>query len=283
LIAAGAVRRNGEVVRVQGRQLGALDVVELAADMVPSASGAAEDAAVAPTPAHAPTQAPAALPVLFHDSWLLAVDKPAGVLSQPAERRLPGDLAMDELAALRLAWEEGAPPFLRLVHRLDRGTSGVLLFARSPVALPRLAASWSSGAVKRRYLALVEGDPAADQQRVDAPIARAPGGGWRFLVADGGRPAATDVEVLRRGGGMALVACRLTTGRTHQVRVHLAHLGHPVVGDRLYGSRQEAARPLLHAAEIRLPHPADGRTLGIEAPLPADLAAAVEAAVASGH
>ena len=290
LIAAGAVRRNGEPVRVQKRAVAAWDVVEVdvdagaepAGEVAPAAppEGAATaraDADGASREMASPGAEPLPLPVLFHDRWLLALDKPPGVLSQPAERRAAGELAMDELAARRLAWEEGRPAFLRLVHRLDRGTSGVLLFARSAEALPRLAAAWASGAAERRYLAVVAGEPMPARQRVTAPIARAPGGGWRFAVAPHGRPAETEVEVVRAGGGRALVSCRLATGRTHQVRVHLAHLGHPVVGDRIYGSLEEAPRPLLHAAALRLPHPADGRELVIEAPLPADLAAALAA------
>ena len=293
LIAGGAVRRNGEATRVQGREVAAWDVVDVALPPAVSAEpgsasaalatgNAAETGAALPAPLP-PASPPPPLPVLFHDGWLLALDKPPGVLSQPAERRVAGELAMDERAALRLAWEQGSPPFLRLVHRLDRGTSGVLLFARSAPALPRLAAAWGRGAVERRYVALVEGVPAASPQRVTAPIARAPGGGWRFVVADHGRSAATDVEVVQAGAGHALVCCRLTTGRTHQVRVHLAHLGHPVVGDRLYGSLTEAARPLLHAAAVRLPHPDDGRELLLEAPVPPDLAAARESLVAVEH
>jgi 23S rRNA pseudouridine1911/1915/1917 synthase len=258
---------------VQGRQVAAWDVVEVTGFAAPSASAAAAmppPSPVATARLAVPGGEPGELPVLFHDRWMLALDKPPGVLSQPAERRAPGELAMDERAALRLAWEEGRPPFLRLVHRLDRGTSGVLLFARTAAALPPLAEAWRRGAVERRYLALVAGEPAEPSQRVAAPIARVPGGGWRFMVADYGRPATTDVEVLRSGGGRSLVCCRLATGRTHQVRVHLAHLGHPVVGDRLYGSLVEAPRPLLHAASLRLPHPEDGRPLLVEAPLPAD-------------
>jgi 23S rRNA pseudouridine1911/1915/1917 synthase len=306
LIGAGAVRRNGELTRVQGRQVAAYDVVEVdAAGALPATAGAASGAPhriaeplaaeVSPGEARheesprrdspragepgkplptAPVAEPAVLPVLFHDSWLLAVAKPAGVLSQPAERRVPGDLAMDELAAARLAWELGGPPFLRLVHRLDRVTSGVLLFARSPAALPPLTAAWSDGRVERRYLAAVEGELPPGLQRVETAIARDPRGGWRFVaLPGGGREAVTEIETLAVGGGLSLVACRLRTGRTHQVRVHLAHLGHPVAGDRLYGSTTDVPRPLLHAASLRLPHPEHGRDLRIEAPLPADLAA----------
>jgi 23S rRNA pseudouridine1911/1915/1917 synthase len=257
LISEGAVRRNGEVVRVQGRPLAAGDVVELPA---------AELGDFAPW-------TPPPLDALLDDGWLLAVNKPAGVLSQPAEDpRDVDELAMDEWALLRLAWQEGRPPFLRLVHRIDRNTTGVLLFARQPAAMAPLAKAWREGSVERGYLAIVEDEPAWQSREVEAPIARVAGGAWRFEVSPRGERAATTVRVRTAADGVALVECLLRTGRTHQARVHLAHLGHPVVGDRLYGARREAPRPLLHAAWLVLPHPRDGAMTRIEAPLPADFA-----------
>ncbi|HVS02206.1 MAG TPA: RluA family pseudouridine synthase, partial [Thermoanaerobaculia bacterium] len=163
LVAAGKVRRNGAQVRVQRRPVRRGDVVELAEDALPGEA--------------APPQPPPA--ILFRDAWLVAVDKPAGVLSQPAERRAPGELAMDERLMLALAGDEPGKPFLRLVHRLDRVTSGVLLFAARPEALPPLRRAWREGRVERLYLAVVEGEPEWERRRVDAPIARAAGGGWR--------------------------------------------------------------------------------------------------------
>ncbi len=267
LIADGAVRRNGEVVRVQGRALTAGDVVALVR---------AADAALAD---FHPWEPPP-VRVLLDDGWLFAVDKPAGVLSQPAEKR-PGDaadapeLAMDEQLLLRLAWEEGRPPFVRLVHRLDRNTTGVLLFARRPEATAPLARAWREGQVERGYLAMVEGEPEWQAREVDAPIARAPGGDWRFEVSPRGERALSSVRVRAAANGIALVECLLRTGRTHQARVHLAHVGHPVLGDRLYGARQRAPRPLLHAAWLELPHPQTRARTRIEAPLPADFASAI--------
>ncbi len=279
LIADGAVRRNGELVRVQGRLVAAGDVVDLAA-----VEGLAGFMPPEPVP----------VSVLRDDGWLVAVDKPAGVLSQPAEERGPrtggvaagarpgeceGDLAMDQRLLLWLACQEGRPPFLRLAHRLDRVTSGVLLFARRAAATAPLAGAWRQGTVERCYLAVVEGEPGWERREVEAPIARAAGGGWRFEVSPRGEPAATLVCRRAVGGGISLVECRLRTGRTHQVRVHLASLGHPVLGDRLYGSRGGAPRPLLHAAWLALPHPADGALVRIEAPLPADFPPALVAAL----
>jgi len=264
LLATGEVTRNGAVLRVQKREVQVGDVVELPSTAV---SGRGQ------TPPLPPEQ----LAALHDDGWLLAVDKPAGVLSQPAEERAPGELAMDERVLTRRAWELGSPPFLRLVHRLDRVTSGVLLFAAREEALAPLARAWRAGEVERRYLALVDGEPADDARTIVAPIARAPAQRWQFEVDARGEAATTRVRVLARGSGGALVACELVTGRTHQVRVHLAHVGHPVRGDRLYGSRTDAPRPLLHAASLRLPHPRDGAPVAIGAPVPADLAAAAEA------
>lgn len=271
LVASGAVRRNGETLRVQGRQLLAGDVLDLDADAGAGLAGF-------------PVWQPPPVSVLLDDGWLLAVDKPAGVLSQPAESRprragaeekLEGvgaarELAMDELVLLRLAFEQGKPPFLRLVHRLDRNTSGVLLFARRPAATAPLARAWREGRVERGYLAVVEGEPEWRSREVEAPIARTSGGAWRFEVSARGERASTLVRLRAAAEGVALVECHLLTGRTHQARVHLAHLGHPVLGDRLYGARRSAARPLLHAAWLALPHPEDSRPVRIEAPLPED-------------
>lgn len=261
LVGAGEVWRNGRSLRVQSRTLEAGDVVDVL--QPPAALGL--DAAPA-----------VQRPTFLHlDRALAVVDKPAGVLSQPAEARDPQDRALDEIVLLALAHQTGQRPFLRLIHRLDRLTSGAVLFARTPQALPKLAAAWRDGAVERRYVAVVEGHPAWTSELVDRPIARDPGHQWRFRVDPDGRPARTEVTLTAvTADGLAVVECRLLTGRTHQVRVHLAALGHPVLGDRLYGSRRaaEAPRPLLHAALLALPHPDNGERLVVSSPWPADLA-----------
>jgi 23S rRNA pseudouridine1911/1915/1917 synthase len=266
MVAAGEVLRNGETLRVQSRTVVAGDVI---------------DALRPPAELGVPARPELPLPsILFEDGWLLVVDKPAGVLSQPAETAARGELAIEQQLLLALAVRDGRRPFLRLVHRLDRSTSGAVLFARRESALPPLAAAWRSGRVDRRYLAVVTGDPGFDTLAVDRPIARDPTHPWRFRVDDAGRPARTSIRVVaRHAGHTALVECRLLTGRTHQVRVHLAAVGHPVAGDRLYGAppRLAAARPLLHAASLELPHPEDGRRLRIESPPPADLASFLDA------
>lgn len=265
LASDGAVARNGQPTRVLSRQIEWADVIDV---LRPSA-----ELGVPPRPELIE------LPILHRDSWIVAVAKPAGMLSQ-SDSKPTTELTLDELAPLTLALEEGSRPYLRLVHRLDRVTSGVALFARNPQAHAPLARAWADGAVERRYLAVIEGSPSTDEILIDRPIGRDPEHSWRFRVAESGRSARTKVRVTARlDGDLAVVECRLLTGRTHQVRVHLADWGHPVLGDRLYGSRRadEAPRPLLHAVLIALPHPKDGAPITITAPIPADMAAYVHA------
>jgi 23S rRNA pseudouridine1911/1915/1917 synthase len=265
LISAGGVGRDGQATRNQSRPVEAGTVLELTGE----AREAASESGWLPPPAPE-------VVIVYEDGSLLAVDKPFGVLSQPAEERAEGELAMDERVLLALALRDGRQPFLRLVHRLDRVTSGLLLFARAPEALAPLAEAWRSGRVERRYLAIVDGEPQWDQRTVEAPIARAEDGSWRFevpgpLAVDPGKPAATEVRVLARAEGRTRVECTLVTGRTHQVRVHLAHLGHPVSGDRLYGgSGNRHGRPLLHATQLVVPHPTSGELVSLDSAPPAE-------------
>jgi 23S rRNA pseudouridine1911/1915/1917 synthase len=213
--------------------------------------------------------------ILHQDRWLVVADKPPGVLSQPIAGEMDDGLSLDQRLLLSLAWKEGRRPFLRLVHRLDRVTSGALLFARTREALPRLSRAWKERRVTRLYLAVVEGHPGTDVLDLDRPIGRDPDHEWRFRVSAAGKPARTRIEVAKRlEDDLAVVICALSTGRTHQVRVHLAAAGHPVLGDRLYGSRRAAGapRPLLHAVSLGLPHPATGAQLRVVSPLPGDMA-----------
>jgi tRNA pseudouridine32 synthase/23S rRNA pseudouridine746 synthase len=222
------------------------------------------------------------LPVLYADAALLAVDKPAGLLVIPG-RGQTEPTALEEAQA-----EHGK---LWVVHRLDRGTSGVLLFARDAAAHRALNAAFDSRRVSKRYLGVVAGAP-PDEQRIDVPIAAARRGRMRP-----GRPgdsqaklAATYVRVLERFAGppaIALVECIPETGRTHQIRVHLMAAGIPLVFDPDYGPRPALAgregRPLigrtpLHAASLALEHPTTAAPLRVEAPLPADMAALLEGA-----
>lgn len=261
LIGEDAVLLNRSVVRILSRTVEMGDLIEVR--RIPGELG------VPPAPALPPIN------ILLEDGWICGVDKPAGLLSQPAARRREGELAMNELLTLHLALRQGERPYVRLVHRLDRETSGVMLFGRCPDALPELAAAWREERCSRTYLAIVEGRPRFESKTIDAPLARDRGHVWRFEVAARGRPARTEVHVLGEGAqGTSLVACTLGSGRTHQVRVHLAHIGHPIAGDRLYGAgRTDAPRALLHAARLVLPHPRSAIPVQVQAPLPPDLAA----------
>jgi 23S rRNA pseudouridine1911/1915/1917 synthase len=261
-IADGLVMRNSSVVRVQSKPLSFGDVIDV---LKPQSEVATN-----------PAQPPPEPEVLYEDRWLLVASKPAGVLSQSAEGRRPGDaLPFDQQVLLSLAWREGRKPFLRMFHRIDRMTSGAVLFARSSEILPVLTRAWSDGSVERLYVAVIEGHPESEEFVVDLPIARDQDHRWRFMCSEGGKPARTGIQVLTGlDNGLSVVSCRLDTGRTHQVRVHLSAVGHPVVGDRLYGSTRgdRTGRPLLHAASLALPHPSTGDHLRIDCPAPADLA-----------
>ena len=262
VIANGLVVRNQEVLRVQSRSVTLGDVVDV---HLPESELGAET-----------TPPMFTISPLFEDRWLIIAAKPAGVLSQPAEGQRPGDApAFDQQMLLSLAWREGQRPFLRLIHRLDRMTSGAMLFARSPDVLPKLSRAWADGQVERFYLAVIEGHPASDTFAVDRPIARDRDHRWRFQCDAGGKPSRTEIEVLAAiDDDLSVVGCRLVTGRTHQVRVHLATVGHPVLGDRLYHSKRAdlVQRPLLHATALSLPHPATNDRLRVVCPPPIDLA-----------
>lgn len=260
-IGAGRVRVDGVTVRALSRQVRTAQVVEVEAEALEGFEGSP----------------PPPVEVVHEDPDLLVVDKPSGVLSQPAERPRSGDLAMDQLVRLHLAARQGRrPQYLALIHRLDRVASGLLVFARTKEAAGFLSEAFRRGRAERRYLAVVEDEPSFSRVTVDRPIARARGFGWKFETTipkdPDGKRAVTEVTVDVVGEGWARVRCRLRTGRTHQVRVHLADLGHPVLGDRLYGSTVEAPRPLLHAWRLTLPRP--GREspsrLELEAPPPGD-------------
>lgn len=254
----GRVWVNQSPARVLSRRLEIGDVVDVLAG--------GETLATAAPP-------PEALTLLHDDAWLLAVDKPYGVATQPPAHRRPGELTVHERALIQLARREGRRPELLLFHRLDRLTTGVLVLARHHGAARQLAAAWEAGQARKRYLALVDGDPGEGERLVEGPVGRdllVPG---KYRVTGRGRPARSLVRRLATTGAVSLVEVRPLTGRTHQVRVHLAHLGTPVAGDALYGGSDVVPRPLLHAWRLALPHPADGRPLALCAPVPADMAA----------
>jgi len=207
--------------------------------------------------------------VLLLDAEVVAVDKPAGLIVHRG-------WADDEVAMLQLV-RDTVGAHVYPAHRLDRGASGVLLFARSPAVARALQEQWSAGAVAKRYVAIVRGAP-PDAAVIDHPIPRS---------EDGPRvPAVTAIRTLHRGGRYAVVAAAPRTGRLHQIRRHLKHISCPLIGDvrygkgehnRLFRERHDLHRLALHARSLRLLHPVSGAPLVIAAPIPADLAEAMTA------
>ena len=259
LVAGGAVRVDGRVAK-KGARLVTGQTVDL--DEAGSSGEAPDARRVRPDPA-------VTIAVLVADEILIAVDKPAGLPSHPQAAGETGTVAnglaarFPECAAASPDPREGG-----LVHRLDTGTSGVLIAARSRAAWTSLRAALSQASCEKTYLAEVVGAPAATGES-NAPIGRVGRRGDRVRVDGGGRhplPAHTSWETVDRREGTTLMRVRLSKGRTHQVRAHLAAAGHPIVGDDLYGNGGGQLR--LHAATVRFTHP-EGREILIEAPPPA--------------
>jgi 23S rRNA pseudouridine1911/1915/1917 synthase len=198
------------------------------------------------------------LDILFEDDALIFINKPAGVVVQqrmhhPDERYLHAEVT-----------QHTSPAYL--MQRLDRGTSGVMFFSKRADVNARLTRHFERKLIQKRYLAVCDG-ALAEEQTVDAPLARV--GAIKFAVGAGGKPAITHVHPLHATPCGSLLALVLETGRTHQIRVHLSSLGHPLAGDWLYGVRN-AVRPMLHAAEIEMTHPLTNERLRVAAPLPDD-------------
>ncbi|MFD1580401.1 RluA family pseudouridine synthase [Ramlibacter ginsenosidimutans] len=264
LIESGAVRLRGATVTKAAQRVKA---------------GEAGDIVLRPTPQSQAFQ-PEAMPlaVVHEDEHLLVIDKPAGLVVHPAPGNWSGTLLNGLLgrdAQARLLPRAG------IVHRLDKDTSGLMVVARTRMAMDRLVAMIAAREVSRQYLALAHRAwQGPVQRRVDAPIGRDPRNRLRMAVVDldrhSGKPAATVFRLLEQGAEGCGVLCMLETGRTHQIRVHLAHIGHPIASDPLYGGAQVAglARQGLHAFRLAFAHPVTGQSLAFHAPMPADLRAA---------
>lgn len=210
--------------------------------------------------------------VLYRDGLILVIDKPAGIAVHSGPSGKPA--LEDSFDRLRF----GLPRLPALAHRLDAGTSGCLVLGRHPKALRRLGRIFSQGLAEKTYLALTCGVPEAPSGRIDAPLSKVStrAAGWRIVVDPEGKLAATRWRVLAAGAGCALLEATPETGRTHQIRVHLAHLGWPILGDRSYGGGEEAPM-CLHAARIRLPLYPDKPPVDISAPLPPHMGEAMAA------
>ncbi len=271
LVAGGGVHVDGRVVRRGSTALRAGQRLVIEEGEDPRSERPVPDPTVAFDVVHA-------------DDQVIVVDKPAGLVVHPGAGHRTGTLVHGLLARFPdladLADRPGGDPDRPgIVHRLDRGTSGLLAVARTPSAADALTAQLAGRRMRRVYLALVEGRVEAPRGVVDAPVGRSSRQPTRMAVTQRGRPARTTYEVERRlaRGPSTLLRLRLETGRTHQIRVHLAAIGHPVAGDDTYGRRAAGAnglpagRPFLHATELGFEHPATGEPRQFSSPLPADL------------
>ena len=232
--------------------------------------------------------------LVYEDDSLLVVEKPAGIVVHPGAGNASGTLIN---GLLRHRPSLANLPRAGLIHRLDKDTSGLLLVAAELASLFKLREAMAERRIDRRYLAVVEGRVIADQ-RIDLALGRDPRNRLRQAVRKDGRPAVTHIAVRQRWPAHTLIAARLETGRTHQIRVHLAAIGHPLVGDRRYGARGIVApdataaavavvrgfrRQALHACKLGFEHPLSGERLAFESPLPADMADLRQALAETPH
>jgi 23S rRNA pseudouridine1911/1915/1917 synthase len=217
--------------------------------------------------------------VVYADPAMIVVNKPAGLVVHPAPGHETGTLVNALLARFPELAQPGGELRPGIVHRLDKDTSGLLVVGRTQAAVTALQRQMQAGTVVKRYWLLVIGDLAEGEGVIDAPIGRDPRHRQRMAVRVGGRSAVTRFRVAERFGDFTLVDAQLGTGRTHQLRVHLAYIGHPVAGDRLYGSGRRPPglhRQFVHAYHLEIESPATGQRLVFDCPLPADLAEPLE-------
>ena len=264
---SGGIRVDGAEIRPSHR-LEAGEVVEGRVPEPAIASPKAEDIPI---------------DVRYSDDRVLVVSKPAGLVTHPAHGHEGGTL-VNALLALGEPLAAASSSRPGIVHRLDKDTSGLLLVAKDDEAREFLVDALRRRVVERTYLALVKAPMPAASGTVDAPIGRHPSRRWAMSVLPEGRASVTHYRVLHDTGEVVLLEVKLETGRTHQIRVHLSHVGRPVLGDGTYGGRSELSarlglgRPFLHAVRLAWPHPSDGRRVEVTDELPADLSAGLRAA-----
>jgi 23S rRNA pseudouridine1911/1915/1917 synthase len=267
LIASGAVSRDGDLHRDPARRAAAGDVFAVA---VPD-----------PTPAHNEAQ-DIPLVVAYEDEHLIVIDKPAGLVVHPAAGNLDGTLvnALLHHCGGSLSGIGGvARP--GIVHRIDKDTSGLMVAAKTDRAHVGLARQFADHSIDRRYRAIVGGVPRPASGTVDAPLARSPNNRKKIAIVSTGKRAVTHFSTIEKLADAALVECRLETGRTHQVRVHMASIGHALLGDPVYGrtkghqksvlERLNFRRQALHAARLGFVHPINSLALAFESAMPADM------------
>jgi 23S rRNA pseudouridine1911/1915/1917 synthase len=269
LIRSGAVEAGGRALRDPASKVRGEEALRLA---VPE-----------PTPArNEPQDIP--LTIMFEDDHLLIVDKPAGLVVHPAAGNFDGTLVNALLHHCKASLSGiGGVARPGIVHRIDKDTSGLLVVAKTDVAHEGLARQFAAHSIDRRYLAIVNGIPTESEGTIDAPLARSATNRKKIAIVEGkrGKHAVTHWRRLDVLNDAALVECRLETGRTHQVRVHMASIGHPLLGDPVYGRSGKAhgkrlkelqfQRQALHAAELGFSHPVTKRRLSFSSPMPPDM------------
>jgi 23S rRNA pseudouridine1911/1915/1917 synthase len=232
--------------------------------------------------AAAPPRAVDGLTLLYEDDDLVVVDKPVGVAAHPTIG-WDGPTVVQGLAAMGLRIStSGTAERQGIVHRLDAGTTGAMVIAKSELAYTMLKRAFKERTVEKLYSALVQGHPDPSSGTIDAPIDRHPSSDWKFAVVAGGRPSVTHYETVQAYRAASLLDVHLETGRTHQIRVHMAALRHPCCGDVLYGADPVLSRRLgltrqwLHARSLGFAHPSSGQWLSVISPFPADLQHALD-------
>jgi 23S rRNA pseudouridine1911/1915/1917 synthase len=235
-----------------------------------------------PVPLAARPEPVPGLGILYEDADIVVVDKPVGVAAHPTPGWTGPTVLQGLLAAGHTVATSGAAERQGIVHRLDAGTTGVMVVAKSETAYSALKQAFRLRTVEKRYHALVQGHPDPLRGTIDAPIGRHPSGDGRFAIVSDGRPSVTHYDTLEAFRGASLLDVGLETGRTHQIRVHMAAVRHPCVGDRLYGAdpvlaeRLGLSRQWLHAVKLSFAHPADGSRVEFVSPYPADLSHALD-------